>query len=239
VTYGGQRRTLVNNYYQAVNWSSPSDCEKVLKVFEDVLNALETKDIWGEISYTNKELLSSLSKVLTREGYPYENGKIIRKEAINNIEDIQNATDILDPAHFSDYTTRIRKSIIDDPSLAVGSTKELIEAVLKTILGKLEVTYDKNDDIPKLLKAVQTNLNLLPKEISDEMKGAEIIKALLSNLGQVVIRLAELRNLYGTGHGKESTNRGIQPRHARLAVNSGIALATFLLETFSYTVSKN
>jgi len=57
---------------------------------------------------------------------------------------------------------------------------------------------------------------------------------LLSNLGQVVIKLAELRNLYGTGHGKEKVKKGLNERHARLAVGAGITLSTFLLETFEY-----
>lgn len=44
--------------------------------------------------------------------------------------------------------------------------------------------------------------------------------------------MAELRNLYGTGHGPSAkTNRGIQPRHARLATGVAATLASFLFET--------
>lgn len=51
------------------------------------------------------------------------------------------------------------------------------------------------------------------------------------NVGTVVQGLAELRNAYGTGYGKHGRARGLQSRHARLAVGASGALATFLLET--------
>lgn len=53
----------------------------------------------------------------------------------------------------------------------------------------------------------------------------------MSNLGTIAQGLGELRNLYGTGHGRTGATRGLKPRHARLAVGSAATLATFLLET--------
>ncbi|MEZ0131533.1 abortive infection family protein [Flavobacterium sp. LBUM151] len=47
-----------------------------------------------------------------------------------------------------------------------------------------------------------------------------------------------MRNLYGTGHGKEKKRSGLSERHARLAVGAGITLCTFLLETFEYKRNK-
>lgn len=116
---------------------------------------------------------------------------------------------------------------------------ELVEATLKTILTQLKVLIDKNDDIPKLLKKTQKALEIVPDDIDDAVKGAEMIKILLSNLGSVVIKLTELRNLYGTGHGKENKRKGLSERHAKLAVGAGITLSTFLLETFEYKRTKN
>jgi len=71
----------------------------------------------------------------------------------------------------------------------------------------------------------------VPEGIADAVKGAETIKRVLSNLGSIVYGLAELRNLYGSGHGRSGPLRGLTPRHARLAVSSAGALCTFLLET--------
>lgn len=231
--FGGQRRTLVENYYAAVDWNDPRFIKKILNVYEDVLNDLnEIKDPWNK--EINQPWLEKLTKFLIRDGYSFENRKISKIGQIANFDDLQNATDLIDKSHFQEYIERIKKSIGEDPSLAIGSTKELVEATLKTILNKLKIPFDKDDDIPKLLKSVQKALELVPDEVDDSKKGAEIIKILLSNLGQVVIKLTELRNLYGTGHGKEYAKKGLNERHARLAVGAGITLSTFLLETFEY-----
>lgn len=53
----------------------------------------------------------------------------------------------------------------------------------------------------------------------------------MSNLASVTQGLAEIRNLYGTGHGKDGKRRGLLPRHARLAVGAATTLVTFLLDT--------
>lgn len=97
---------------------------------------------------------------------------------------------------------------------------------------ELKTPADKDDDIPKLLKQVQKALDLVPEGVDDAKKGADIIKVLLSNLGQVVVKVAELRNLYGTGHGKDKKRTGLNERHAILTVGAGVTLSTFLLETF-------
>ena len=57
------------------------------------------------------------------------------------------------------------------------------------------------------------------------------MRKLLANLGVVVQSLGEVRNLYGTGHGRTHKKQVMQPRHARLAAGAATTLATFLLET--------
>lgn len=229
--YGGQRRTLVENYYVGIDWTNPIMCRKILNVYQDVLNDLaDNKYIWN--TEQNKLWFDKLSKFLLRDGFEFSNGKLSSVGQIVNFEDLQNATDLLDKTHFQEYIDRIKKSITEDVGLAIGSTKELVESTLKTILNRLEIPFDKNDDIPKLLKSVQKALELVPDDVDEAKKGSDIIKVLLNNLGQVVIKLTELRNLYGTGHGKENARKGLNERHAKLAVGAGITLSTFLLETF-------
>ena len=47
----------------------------------------------------------------------------------------------------------------------------------------------------------------------------------------IVSGLAEIRNLYGTGHGKHGKHRGLSARHAKLAAGAAGTLAVFLFET--------
>jgi hypothetical protein len=63
------------------------------------------------------------------------------------------------------------------------------------------------------------------------VKGVEVIRRLLGQLGALAQSLGEIRNLYGTGHGKGGSAKGLSPRHARLAVGAAAALVSFLLET--------
>lgn len=76
-------------------------------------------------------------------------------------------------------------------------------------------------------------LNLVPETVPEAARGADMIKRLLSNLGTIGNGLAELRNLYGTGHGKHGSATGLSARHAKLAVGADSTLVVFLFETHS------
>jgi len=67
--------------------------------------------------------------------------------------------------------------------------------------------------------------------VPEKSKAAETIKRLLSNLATITQGVAELRNHYGTGHGKPAGAKGLQSRHAKLAVGAASTLAVFLAET--------
>ncbi|MGO8881186.1 MAG: abortive infection family protein [Desulfomonilaceae bacterium] len=112
----------------------------------------------------------------------------------------------------------------------LGSTKEMLESVMRTVVESFGMSADKKE-MSDLLKLVQKNLDLKPSEVSPSAKGSETIKKTLSNLGQLVTGISELRNLYGTGHGKVRRT-GVSSRHARLVVGAGTTLAAFIMETF-------
>ena len=84
------------------------------------------------------------------------------------------------------------------------------------------------------MKQVQKILELAPEEVDSSKKGADIIKKILSNLGTVAVGIAELRNLYGSGHGRGEKTKGLTSRHAKLVVGAGTTLCSFLLETYEY-----
>ncbi len=127
---------------------------------------------------------------------------------------------------------RVENAVDNDPALAIGTAKELVESCCKSILDRLNVEVPKNADLPKLTKMVTTELKLVPEGIPDEAKGAETIRLILRNLSAVTKYLAELRGLYGSGHGRDSRHRGLEPRHARLAVGTAVAFIDFVTSTF-------
>lgn len=147
--------------------------------------------------------------------------------AVNSLADAQEASAGFDvDAHIR----RIRESLTGDPALAIGSTKELLEAVFKTILGLHGATIG-NADMPKLLKRTQAALGLDPADVDSAMPGADSLRKLLGSLGQIVIAVAELRNLYGTGHGKSQAPM-LDADTSKMVVSAGTALATYLMSRY-------
>jgi hypothetical protein len=144
----------------------------------------------------------------------------------------KNVADALDAGWMAKEIERLENSIDRDPALTIGTAKELIESCCKTILTKQGVKFTKSDDLGDLTKKVTKELKLVPEGISDEAKGAENIRLVLRNLTQLTNNLAQLRGLYGTGHGRDGNHRGLQPRHARLALSSAVAFIGFVSETY-------
>lgn len=137
-----------------------------------------------------------------------------------------------DRAYISQQIGRMEASIESDPELAIGTAKELVETCCRTILEEMGVAVDKDWDVPRLVKETSARLKLTPDSVRDSTRGAETVRRLLGNLGSIAGAMAELRNLYGTGHGKAVGRRGLTPRHARLAVAAASTLAMFLFETY-------
>lgn len=137
----------------------------------------------------------------------------------------------MDAEYVSRQITRMQSTLTSEPDVAIGTAKEFVETICKTILREREILYDPSEKMPRLVKQVAAILALIPQDVAGEAKATETVKRLLSNLGSVSDGLAELRNLHGTGHGKEANAKGLESRHARLAVGSATALAVFLLET--------
>ena len=126
---------------------------------------------------------------------------------------------------------RIREAVSKDPSLAIGSAKDLLETVCKTILEESVNGRSELRTFPALLRATHQELELVPEGVPGSRRGKKTIQRILGSLGTVGQGIAELRNLYGTGHGRHGAARGLQERHAKLAVGAMATLAVFLFET--------
>ncbi len=230
----GARRGLVEQYYHTIDFSSWRDVRKVLRVYETVMMTLEdyikNSTAGGKDEHAERTF-AVLKRCLERDGFQYSDGKIAAVTHSQTIEDLSDAARALDSHVLHQQIDRIRVSIDDDPDLAIGTVKELLETTCKTILADYGVQAESSWDLTRLVKEARAVLRLVPEDIPDSAKGAEIIKRVLGNLGQISQGVAELRNLYGTGHGRHSRAKGLSPRHARLAVACSTILATFLFET--------
>ena len=143
----------------------------------------------------------------------------------------RSVADALDAGWMQNEIERLENAVERDPALAIGTAKELVETCCKSILSKRDVQFSRKADLPELTKLLARELKLVPEGISDEAKGAETIRLILRNLSAITKYLAELRGLYGSGHGRDGKHRGLEPRHARLAVGAAVAFIDFVTET--------
>lgn len=139
--------------------------------------------------------------------------------------------DALDAGWMQKEIERLENAVERDPALAIGTAKDLVESCCKTILLKRGIAVSKTDTLPDLTKALVRELKLVPTGISDEAKGADTVRLVLRNLSSLTHYLAELRGLYGSGHGRDGRHRGLEPRHARLAVGAAVAFIDFVTDT--------
>jgi len=237
----GQRRSLVEQYYHSVNWTDWRDVKKVLQVFESVLhtaeNVIQSAGADSEFSKRLKADIENMLYYLRKDGFQYVDGSIVTGAGMPSLDGIKETAAEFDAKHLAEQIRRIEQSIESDPALAIGTAKELIETCCKTILAERGKPVVGTPDMPTLTKVTLKELKLVPDGVPDSARGSDVIKRLLSNLATIGQGLAEIRNLYGSGHGKDGKTQAVKPRHAKLAVGAAATLTTFLFETHKETKS--
>lgn len=123
------------------------------------------------------------------------------------------------------------------PSDAIGKAKELIESCCRTILTEKGVKVDKDWSMNELAKRTFEQIHIMPKEVSDSLPEADVLRQLYGNLRGMVNQIAEVRNIYGTGHGRDVSFEGLEARHARLVVGMSATLVNFLWESYERSSS--
>lgn len=164
-------------------------------------------------------------------GKPVFVGRHVGVGAIPGLNAAKSTLGGTDPGYIAQQITRMEVAVLNDPALAIGTAKELVETCCKTILQNRDVTISKTAELSELIKLTVKTLELTPDNIPEAAKAAATIKRLLSNLATITQGIAELRNQYGTGHGRAAGSKGLSSRHAKLAVGAASTLAVFLAET--------
>jgi hypothetical protein len=116
--------------------------------------------------------------------------------------------------------------VVSDPEGAITATRTTLESVCKHICDERGATYEDSGDLSKLYKAAAAAMDIAPDQHSEK-----IIKQILSGVGTVVNGLAAMRNSLSDSHGRGKASVRPAPRHAKLAVNAGFAVAGFLIDT--------
>ena len=126
----------------------------------------------------------------------------------------------------------------ENPTEAIGKAKEFIESCCKTILEESNEVAEKSWSVSQLTKATMKLLQISTENVDATTNEGNIVKAILGNLHGIAGQIAELRNHYGSGHGKSASYKGLTIRHAKLAVGSSITLVGYLWDTYEWRKEK-
>lgn len=157
-----------------------------------------------------------------------------RLKTIGFSHQIENKAEIkkyLNTEYVNNKISLMNEAISRDTDLAIGTAKELIEIACKSILFKHKEKIDKNWNLGQLMKHTYNVLDFKSKRASNPEKAEICIKQILQGATSMINGIAELRNAYGTGHGKEANFVTLESKYAKLIVGIVSELVIYFLAT--------
>jgi len=219
-----------------INLLHESD-EKYLKFLSETLHPI-VRSSAEEI----EKLISIYNEYLSVDGFEIIqsgvlSGKFLysgRAQSIGADQFTVNKTEIkkyLDTAYVRGKVDLMSKSINTDTDLAIGTAKELLETACKSILKEKGVIADPSWSLSRLIRETSDKLDFKPKEAEDPAKAEQSIKQILGGISSIVHGVSELRNAYGSGHGKDADFKGLEAKYAKLLVGVVSEIVVIFLAT--------
>lgn len=139
-----------------VDWTDPGHVARVIRVVEVAIRHLfyhpEVPD-WDP-----SDLIERLRRLFARDGYTIDHeGRISGGPSVvlksEDLGDLRDATVIFQ------HLDRIEHAVArDDPALAIGSAKELVESTAKLVLSERGTPFESGYDLPKLVRIAEESL---------------------------------------------------------------------------------
>ena len=133
-----------------------SDVNRLLQIFNENLKE-DNFEIIEKAKISGKPIFVGRLKIAGKES--------LQKKGFN-IKKILNAD------YVSQQINLMESSIENSHHISIGLAKELIETCCKSIFDEGNETYDKNWDLPKLMKETTKLLKLTPDDIPNKTKAA-------------------------------------------------------------------
>ena len=128
------------------------------------------------------------------------------------------------------HSDRIKDALSENPDLAIGATKDMLEATMKTILHR-RGQFDSSSQLrfPELMTQCFRELRLSADSppVTDSER---YVRKFASKVKQMIETVNEFRNFAGTGHGRvigEEPN--VTAADATLVALTGLNLAAWLI----------
>ncbi|GGN13928.1 hypothetical protein GCM10010967_57690 [Dyadobacter beijingensis] len=218
------------------------DDETYLKFLTETLNP----NVRPDINDTNK-VVGIYNKYLQPDGFQfYQTGELSgrpvfswTRDGISQTRLVAKAVEIrkyIDTDYVNKKIEQMNKAIPNDTDVAIGTGKELLEIICKSILKQKNVDIDKGWTLQQLIKHTTNILDFKPKEADQPDAAERSIKQVLGGIATIVQGVTELRNAYGSGHGKDAEFKGLESKYAKLYVGVVAEIAIIYLATNGETV---
>lgn len=141
------------------------------------------------------------------------------------LEDLKEVKEIVD---LEQYSTRIKDALPDDPMLVIGTAKEMLEAMMKTILHRRGKKTKRNISFQSLTNQCFNELSVTGKS-APTGESERYLGTIASSAKNMINAGNDLRNLAGTGHGRVvGSEPKVTEAEARLVASIGFTLAAWL-----------
>ena len=222
----GLEDRIVNHsrFLRSLQWGDSDHDGLVLDLVRDLydddeeafMELFETCDVNSSLSKHEPELLhwwnSKSDPLVTAIAKGLE-----EVEAVSNVIDLRQ------------YSTRVQDALPHDPHQAIGATKDMVEAAMKTILDNRGVTGVDQLDFPALTTRCFSELGLTSNS-QPTNDGERLVRKIASNAKKMLEAANELRNRAGSGHGRIIGKQAdIETADASLVASVGLVLAAWLL----------
>ena len=224
----GQRRSLVEQYYANIDFSSQQDVHKLLGAYEELIEQLQQSQSRAINPESVDSTIETLLRRMERDGFTFQSGLFVSTKPRSTLVEVATAI-ALSEESITEHLEKARAKVeTGDHAGAIASAYTLVEEFLKELLRKSNTPFNENEgDIRALYKVVATPLNLDPK--GDHLE--KYLKAIIDGLQRQIGGLYEVANKASDRHARRYNPA---KHHAKLAVNTAFTLCEFLLESYEY-----
>ena len=185
------------------------------------------------------KLKAIYSRYLRGDGYELYIRYNISSMPIYGVRKIETGIDIqeksiqqyLDSEYVLSKVNLMKSMVKTNTDLALGSAKEFLEIVCKSILSEKKISYTDDMTLSKLFKETINSVGILESSSASNKEQADrSIRQILSGLNSVIQGVSELRNGYGSGHGKEASFKRLEPQYVEFVVSIVSNIVVFILQ---------
>ena len=218
------RITHHDRFLRSLYWSDPDHEGHVLDLVQFlmrrrqdvVVELFERPDIRAWFKRKEPELI---------ELWDHESDPLVTA-LVHGLNEVDAVADNID---LGQYTKRLAASLESDPYQTIGTTKDMLEATMRTILHRRGIRDLNRLDFPALTTRTLVALDL-QQGSPPSTQSARLLAKMVSSAKRMLETANELRNEIGTGHGRVVGNeQGFAAADASLVASCGLVLAAWLM----------